>query len=79
MTTGQAVVPRSRRPTGQHPKPRDPDGRKSTAKKLPEYLEAHQVEALIRCSRVSCRQSGSVVARARARVLCPYIQSFKTH
>ena len=48
MTTHQAVVGRSRRPRGQHPKPRGPDGRKRSAKKLPEYLEAHQVEALIR-------------------------------
>ena len=50
MTTGQAVVPRNRRPRGQHPKPRDPDGCRRPSKKLPEYLEAHQVEALIRAA-----------------------------
>ena len=50
MTTQQAVVPRNRRPRGQHPKPRDADGRKRPAKKLPEYLEAHQVEGLIRAA-----------------------------
>ena len=50
MTTQQAVVPRNRRPRGQHPKPRDPDGRRRSTKKLPEYLEAHQVEALIRAA-----------------------------
>ena len=50
MTTEQAVVPRNRRPRGQHPKPRDPDGQKKPSKKLPEYLEAHQVEALIRAA-----------------------------
>ena len=50
MTTEQAVVPRNRRPRGQHPRPRDPDGRKRPAKKLPEYLEAHQVDALIRAA-----------------------------
>ena len=50
MTTEQAVVPRNRRPRGQHPRPRDPDGRKGSAKKLPVYLEAHQVEALIRAA-----------------------------
>ena len=50
MTTEQAVVPRNRRPRGQHPRPRDPDCQKRPAKKLPEYLEAHQVEALIRAA-----------------------------
>lgn len=50
MTTEQAVATRSRRPRGQHPRSRDPDGRKSTTKNLPEYLEAHQVEALIRAA-----------------------------
>ena len=50
MATQQAVVPRNRRPRGQHPRSRDPDGRKRSAKKLPEYLEAHQVEALIRAA-----------------------------
>ena len=50
MTPEQAVVPRNRRPRGQHPKPRDADGRKRSAKKLPEYLEAHQVDALIRAA-----------------------------
>ena len=50
MTPEQAVVPRNRRPRGQHPRPRDPDGRKRLSKKLPEYLEAHQVEALIRAA-----------------------------
>ena len=50
MTPGQAVVPRNRRPRGQHPRPRNPDGRKRLSKKLPEYLEAHQVEALVRAA-----------------------------
>ena len=50
MTTEQAVVPRNRRPRGQHPRTRDPDGRKRLSKKLPEYLEAHQVGALIRAA-----------------------------
>ena len=50
MTTEQAIVPRNRIPKGQHPKPRDPNGRKRTTKKLPEYLEPHQVEALIRAA-----------------------------
>ena len=50
MTTEQAVATRNRRPRGQHPRSRDPDGRKSTTKKLPEYPEAHQVEALIRAA-----------------------------
>lgn len=49
MTTGQAVVPRNRRPKGRHSRPRDPDGRrKRTTKKLPEYPEPYQVEVLIR-------------------------------
>ena len=48
MTTEQAVVPRNRRPRGQHPKPRG--DQKKPSKKLPEYLEAHQVEALIRAA-----------------------------
>ena len=48
MTTQQAVVGRNRRPREQHPNPRDPDGRGSPSKKLPEYLGAHQVETLIR-------------------------------
>ena len=50
MTTQQAVVPRNRRPRGQHPRTRDADGRKRLSKKLPEYLEAHQVEAVIRAA-----------------------------
>ena len=50
MTTQQAVAGRNRRPKGQHPKPRDPDGRRSPSRKLPEYLEAHQVEVLIRAA-----------------------------
>ena len=50
MTTQQAVVPRNRRPRGQHPRTRDADGRERLSKKLPEYLEAHQVEALIRAA-----------------------------
>ena len=41
MTTQQAVATRNRRPRGQHPKPRDSDGRSRSSKKLPEYLEAH--------------------------------------
>ena len=50
MTTGQAVVGRNLRPRGQHPKPRAPDGRSRLSKALPECLEAHQVEALIRAA-----------------------------
>ena len=43
MTTEQAVVPRNRRPRGQHPKPRDSDGRRRPSRKLPEYLEARDL------------------------------------
>ena len=43
MTTGQAVVPRNRRPG-------DPVGRNRSARNLPEYLEVHQVAALIGAS-----------------------------
>ena len=43
MKTGQAVAARNRRPRGQHPKPRDPDGRRRHSRKLPEYLEAHHL------------------------------------
>ena len=45
MTT-QAVV-RRRRPRGTHPKWSDNSARTRT---LPEYLEAHEVEAIIRAS-----------------------------
>ena len=48
MTTQQAVVPRNRRLRGQHPKPRGDQQKPS--RKLPEYLVAHQVEALIRAA-----------------------------
>ena len=45
MTT-QAVA-RRRRPWGTHPKRID---RSAQPKRLPEYLEAHEVEAIIRAS-----------------------------
>ena len=45
MTT-QAVA-RRRRPRGTHPKTSD---RSAQPKKLPEYLEAHEVETIIRAS-----------------------------
>lgn len=48
MTTQLAVGPRNRRPRGQHPRPRDPKGRRTPSKKLLEYQEACQVEVLIR-------------------------------
>ena len=50
MTTDQALVPRNRRPRGQHPRRRDHYGRKNPSRKLPEYQEAHQAEALIRAA-----------------------------
>ena len=47
MTTQQAAVQRYRRPRGQYPKLRDSEPR---PKPLPEYLEAHEVDALIRAA-----------------------------
>lgn len=47
MTTRQTTVQRYRRPSGQYPKRRDSDRR---LKPLPEYLEAHEVAALIRAA-----------------------------
>ena len=44
--TSQTVA-RRRRPRGTHPKRSDNSAR---TKKLPEYLEAHEVEAIIRAS-----------------------------
>ena len=49
MTTGQAIARRNRRPRGQHPRHRR-NGQETPAKQLPEYLEAHQVEALTRAA-----------------------------
>lgn len=51
MTTNQAIalVPRTRRPRGQHPKPRR-DVQGSAAQQLPEYLELHEVDVLIRAA-----------------------------
>ena len=49
MTTRQAIAQRTRRPRGQHPRPRR-NGQETPARHLPEYLEAHQVEALIRAA-----------------------------
>ena len=48
LTTQQTTaVERYRRPRGQHPKPRR-DPQEKSARQLPEYLEAHEVDALIR-------------------------------
>ena len=47
MTTQQTAVQRYRRPRGQYPKRQDTDRR---PKLLPEYLEAHEVDALIRAA-----------------------------
>ena len=50
MTTQQTVtIERYRRPRGQHPKPQR-DVEEKTAEQLPEYLEAHEVDALIRAA-----------------------------
>ena len=45
MTTQQSAVQRYRRPRGQYPNHQDPEHR---PKPLPEYLEAGEVNALIR-------------------------------
>ena len=47
MTTQQTAIQRYRRPRGQYPKRRDSEPR---PKPLPEYLEAHEVDALIRAA-----------------------------
>ena len=47
MTTQPTAVQRYRRPRGQYPKRQDTDRR---PKPLPEYLEAHEVDALIRAA-----------------------------
>ena len=50
MTTQQTTaVERYRRPRGQHLKPRR-DPQEKSARQLPEYLEAHEVDALIRAA-----------------------------
>ena len=50
MATQQTTtVERYRRPNGQHPKPRR-DQQEKAAEQLPEYLEAHEVAALIRAA-----------------------------
>ena len=43
------AVERYRRPRGQHPRPRR-DVDEKTVEQLPEYLEAHEVDALIRAA-----------------------------
>ena len=50
MATQQTTaVDRYRRPRGQHPRlPRDVE--EKTVEQLPEYLEAHEVAALIRAA-----------------------------
>ena len=47
MTTQQTAVQRYRRPRGQYPRRQDTDRR---PKPLPEYLEANEVDALIRAA-----------------------------
>ena len=47
MTTQTTAVQRYRRPRGQYPKRQDTDHR---PKPLPEYLEAHEVDVLIRAA-----------------------------
>ena len=47
MTTQQTDVQRYRRPRGQYPKRQDSERR---PKPLPEYLEAHEADALIRAA-----------------------------
>ena len=47
MTTQQTEIQRYRRPRGQYPKQRDSERRPNP---LPEYLEAHEVDALIRAA-----------------------------
>ena len=47
MTTQQTTLQRYRRPRGQYPKRQDTDCR---PKPLPEYLKAHEVDALIRAA-----------------------------
>ena len=47
MTTQQTAVQRYRRPRGQYPKRRDSE---RMPKPLPEYLEAHEVDVLIRAA-----------------------------
>ena len=47
MTTQTTAIQRYRRPRGQYPKRRDSD---RSLKLLPEYLEAHEVDALIRAA-----------------------------
>ena len=50
MTTQQTVtIERYRRPRGQHPKPQR-DVEEKTAEQLPENLEAHEIDALIRAA-----------------------------
>ena len=43
------AVDRYRRPRGQHPRPRR-DVDEKTAEQLPEYVEAHEIDALIRAA-----------------------------
>ena len=47
MTTQQTAIQRYRRPRGQYPRRRESEPR---PKPLPEYLEAHEVDALIRAA-----------------------------
>ncbi len=48
-TQQTTAVDRYRRPRGQHPRPRR-DVEKKTVEQLPEYLEAHEIDALIRAT-----------------------------
>ncbi len=47
MTTQQTAVQRYRRPRGQYPRRQETE---RCPKSLPEYLEAHEVDALIRAA-----------------------------
>ena len=49
-TQQTTAVERYRRPRGQHPRPRRDVDDKKTAEQLPEYLEAHEVDVLIRAA-----------------------------
>ena len=64
MTT-QAIA-RRRRPRGQHPKRVD-QGQELAPKPLPQYLEAHEVRAIIRASddpRARLLMLGTVASRS---------------
>ena len=48
-TQQTTAVDRYRRPRGQHPRPRR-DVDEKTVEQLPEYLDAHEIDALIRAA-----------------------------